>query len=116
MRLILLKCAVEIQRELFEQNAELPENQRMRFRMGLNLGDVVEKGERIYGDGVNIAARMGGLANGGGIFISGPFMTKLSTNWMKSMTIWASKKLRISWNRYEPIGFCLYLATLLTGL
>ncbi len=66
-----VKCAVEIQRELFEQNAELPENQRMRFRMGLNLGDVVEKGERIYGDGVNIAARMGGLANGGGICISG---------------------------------------------
>ena len=55
-----VKCAVEIQQALFEQNAELPENRRMRFRMGLNLGDVVEKGERIYGDGVNIAARMGG--------------------------------------------------------
>ena len=66
-----VKCAVEIQRELFEQNAELPENRRMRFRMGLNLGDVVEEGERIYGDGVNIAARMGGLAYGGGICISG---------------------------------------------
>jgi class 3 adenylate cyclase len=66
-----VNCAVEIQREIFEQNAELPENRRMRFRMGLNLGDVVEKGERIYGDGVNIAARMGGLAGGGGICISG---------------------------------------------
>jgi class 3 adenylate cyclase len=66
-----VKCAVEIQRELFEQNAKLPENRRMRFRMGLNLGDVVEKEERIYGDGVNIAARMGSLAGGGGICISG---------------------------------------------
>jgi class 3 adenylate cyclase len=66
-----VNCAVEIQRELFEQNAELSENRRMRFRMGINLGDVVEKGERIYGDGVNIAARMGGLAGGGGICISG---------------------------------------------
>jgi len=66
-----VKCAVEIQRALFEQNAELPENRKMRFCMGLNLGDVVEEGERIYGDGVNIAARMGGLANGGGICISG---------------------------------------------
>jgi len=66
-----VNCAVEIQREIFEQNAELPENRRMRFRMGLNLGDVVEKGESIYGDGVNIAARMGSLAGGGGICISG---------------------------------------------
>jgi class 3 adenylate cyclase len=66
-----VKCAVEIQGELFEQNAELPENRRMRFRIGLNFGDVVEKGERIYGDGVNIAARMEGLADKGGICISG---------------------------------------------
>jgi len=66
-----VNCAVEIQREIFEQNAKLPENRRMRFRMGLNLGDVVEKGESIYGDGVNIAARMGSLAGGGEICISG---------------------------------------------
>jgi len=66
-----VNCAVEIQRELFEQNTELPENRRMRFHMGINLGDVVEKEKRIYGDGVNIAARMGSLAGGGGICISG---------------------------------------------
>jgi class 3 adenylate cyclase len=66
-----VNCAVEIQRELFEQNAELTENRRMRFRMGVNLGDVVEREKRIYGDGVNIAARMGSMAGGGGICISG---------------------------------------------
>jgi len=66
-----VKCAIEIQRELFEQNAELLENRRMRFRIGLNLGDVVEKEKRIYGDGVNIAARMESLADKGGICISG---------------------------------------------
>jgi class 3 adenylate cyclase len=66
-----VNCAVEIQRELFVQNAELPENRWMRFRMGINLGDVVEKEKRIYGDGVNIAARMEGLADKGGICISG---------------------------------------------
>ena len=66
-----VKCAVEIQRALFEQNANLPENRKMRFRMGINLGYVVEKGERIYGDGVNIAARMESLADKGGICISG---------------------------------------------
>jgi adenylate cyclase len=66
-----VNCAVEIQRELAERNAELPENRRMQFRIGINLGDVVEEGERIYGDGVNIAARMEGLAEGGAICISG---------------------------------------------
>jgi adenylate cyclase len=66
-----VNCAVEIQRELAERNAELQENRRMRFRIGVNLGDIVEDGERIYGDGVNIAARMESLAEGGGICISG---------------------------------------------
>ncbi|MBW1789709.1 MAG: adenylate/guanylate cyclase domain-containing protein, partial [Deltaproteobacteria bacterium] len=65
-----VNCAVEIQRELAERNAELPENRRMQFRIGLNLGDVLEEGERIYGDGVNIAARMETLAEAGGICIS----------------------------------------------
>jgi hypothetical protein len=66
-----VNCAVEIQRELAERNEELPAERRMVFRIGVNLGDVVEEGDRIYGDGVNIAARMEGLAEGGGICISG---------------------------------------------
>ncbi len=66
-----VNCAVEIQREFAERNAELPENRQMKFRIGVNLGDVIEEGERIYGDGINIAARMEGLAEGGGICISG---------------------------------------------
>jgi len=66
-----VNCAVEIQRELAERNAELPVERKMQFRIGVNLGDVIEEGERIYGDGVNIAARVEGLAEGGGICISG---------------------------------------------
>jgi adenylate cyclase len=66
-----VRCAVEIQEELRVRNAELPENRRMEFRIGVNLGDVVEEGERIYGDGVNITARVEGLAEAGGICISG---------------------------------------------
>lgn len=66
-----VNCAVEVQRELAERNAELPDNRKMKFRIGVNLGDLVEEGERIYGDGINIAARMEGLAEGGGICISG---------------------------------------------
>jgi len=66
-----VNCAVEIQRELAERNAELPEGRRMEVRIGVNLGDVVTEGERIYGDGVNIAARIEGLAENGGICLSG---------------------------------------------
>jgi len=66
-----VNCAVEIQRELAVRNAELPQGRRMELRIGVNLGDVVTEGERIYGDGVNIAARMEGLAEGGGICLSG---------------------------------------------
>jgi adenylate cyclase len=64
-------CAVEIQKELKLRNYELPEARRMEFRIGVNLGDVVEDGESIYGDGVNIAARVESLADAGGICISG---------------------------------------------
>jgi TolB-like protein len=66
-----VEAAVEIQQELKAKNAELPENRRMEFRIGINLGDVIEEGERIYGDGVNIAARLEALAEGGGICVSG---------------------------------------------
>jgi adenylate cyclase len=66
-----VNCAVEIQRELAERNAELPPARQMEFRIGINLGDIVEEERRIYGDGVNIAARGEGLAEGGGICISG---------------------------------------------
>jgi TolB-like protein/class 3 adenylate cyclase/Flp pilus assembly protein TadD len=65
-----VNCAVEIQRELAERNQELPSERRMQFRIGVNLGDVVEEEDRIYGDGVNIAARLESLAEGGGICIS----------------------------------------------
>jgi adenylate cyclase len=65
-----VNCALEIQRELAEKNQELPEDKRMQFRIGVNLGDVVEEEDRIYGDGVNIAARLESLAEGGGICIS----------------------------------------------
>jgi adenylate cyclase len=64
------ECALKIQQALKTKNAQLPENRKMPFRIGVNLGDVVEEAGRIYGDGVNIAARLEGLADPGGICIS----------------------------------------------
>jgi TolB-like protein/class 3 adenylate cyclase len=66
-----VNCAVEIQRELAERNAELPYNRKMEFRIGVNLGDVIEEEGSIYGDGVNISARVEAMAEAGGICISG---------------------------------------------
>ena len=66
-----VNCAVEIQRELAERNAQIPSTRMMQWRIGVNLGDVVEDDDRIYGDGVNIAARIESLAEAGGICVSG---------------------------------------------
>ena len=65
-----VECAVEIQQVLRAKNALLPETRKMDFRIGINLGDVIEEGDSIYGDGVNIAARLEALAEAGGICIS----------------------------------------------
>jgi adenylate cyclase len=65
-----VRGAVEIQEELKVRNAELPENRRMEFRIGVNLGDVIHEEQRIYGDGVNVAARVESLTDAGGICIS----------------------------------------------
>ncbi len=62
--------AVAVQKEIKASNAQLPENRKMIFRVGINLGDLVVEGDRIYGDGVNIAARLEALADPGGICIS----------------------------------------------
>ncbi|MGZ6242989.1 MAG: adenylate/guanylate cyclase domain-containing protein, partial [Candidatus Binataceae bacterium] len=66
-----VNCAVDIQRALKVENARLSPARRMDFRIGVNLGDVMVEGDQIYGDGINIAARLESLANPGGICISG---------------------------------------------
>ncbi|UCF90467.1 MAG: tetratricopeptide repeat protein [Desulfobacterales bacterium] len=65
-----VRSAVRIQKEIAQRNTNLAQGRRMFFRIGVNLGDIVEEGDRIYGDGVNIAARLEGLAESGGICIS----------------------------------------------
>ncbi len=65
-----VECAVEIQGTMAERNAAVPEERRIQFRIGINVGDVIVEGDDIYGDGVNIAARLEGLADPGGIWVA----------------------------------------------
>src|SRR5215469_2719596 len=65
-----VNCAVEVQDTLKAENSNLPQERRMEFRIGVNSGDVMVEGEQIYGDGVNVAARLESLADPGGICIS----------------------------------------------
>jgi TolB-like protein len=65
-----VRCAVEIQREMIDRNADTPEDKRISFRIGINLGDVIAEEDDIYGDGVNIAARLEAIAEPGGICVS----------------------------------------------
>jgi TolB-like protein len=65
-----LRCAVEVQRGMAERNAEVPQNKRIEFRMGIHQGDIIFEGGDIFGDGVNLAARLEGVAEPGGICVS----------------------------------------------
>src|SRR5215470_9497590 len=65
-----VRCAVEVQREMAERNADVSPDSRIEFRMGINIGDIIKDGRDIYGDGVNLAARLETLAEPGGICVS----------------------------------------------
>jgi adenylate cyclase len=65
-----VRCAVEAQRELAEKNTEAAEDRRIEFRMGVHVGDIVIDGDEIYGDGINVAARLEGLSEPGGVCVS----------------------------------------------
>ena len=66
-----LRCAVEVQREMAERNVDVPQDKRIEFRVGINVGDIIIDGDDIYGDGVNVAARLECMAEPGGICVSG---------------------------------------------
>jgi len=74
-----VQCAVAVQNELQTRNAQLPENRRMEFRIGINLGDVIDEEDRIYGDGVNVAARLEALADPSGICVSKTAFDQIET-------------------------------------
>jgi TolB-like protein/Tfp pilus assembly protein PilF len=73
------RCAVEVQEELAKQNGDLPPGRQLEFRIGINLGDVVVEGTDLFGDGVNVAARLQALADPGGVFVSGGIYDQVKT-------------------------------------
>jgi class 3 adenylate cyclase len=66
-----VRCAAEVQRGMIDRETQVPDEWRIRFRMGVNLGDIIAEGDDIFGDGVNVAARLEALAEPGGLCISG---------------------------------------------
>ena len=95
-----VNSAVEIQRELAERNAELPDDRRMDFRIGVNLGDVLVQDDVIYGDGVNIAARVESLAEPGGICISGKAYSEVRNKLQLEYKFLGKKEVK---NIEEPV-------------
>src|SRR5271166_5627835 len=74
-----VECALAVQEAITAENANLPEDKRMQFRIGLHLGDVIVEGSNLFGDGVNIAARLQELAEPGGICLSGAVHDQIGT-------------------------------------
>jgi adenylate cyclase len=72
-----VRCAISIQEEIATRNSELPDDRKLRFRIGINVGDVMVKGDDLFGDGVNVAARLEGLAEAGGVCISGSVLEQI---------------------------------------
>src|SRR5438128_819196 len=98
-----VRCAVEIQRAMVDRNAGIAEEKRITFRIGVNLGDVIIDGDDIYGDGVNIAARLEALAEPGGICISRTIRDHIGDRLPMRSTTWASKAARTSRSPSMPL-------------
>ena len=98
-----VECAVAVQTVMAERNEGVLRDQRMLFRIGINLGDILIEGDDIIGDGVNIAARLEGIATPAASASRVPRMIRFVAKSQSSSPIWASRNSRISHVRYEPM-------------
>ena len=95
-----VRCAAEVQRGMIDREPEVPDERRIRFRIGINLGDVIAEGDDIFGDGVNVAARLEALAEPGGICISRAVRDQIRDKLRLSLSrTWASRASRTSRDR-----------------
>jgi adenylate cyclase len=91
-----VRCAVEVQQGMSDRELEVPEERRIRFRIGINLGDVIVEKHDIFGDGVNVAARLEALAEPDGICVSRVVRDQVRDSWITPSRISASSTSRIS--------------------
>ena len=95
-----LDCSVAIQEKLAIENKSLQDHRRMEFRIGINVGDVISQGERLYGDGVNIAARLEGLSDANGICISGTVYDQVNNKFGLPLEFIGARQVK---NIAEPV-------------
>jgi len=91
-----VRCAVDIQRAMIERTAQLPAERRIQFRVGINVGDIIIDGGDIYGDGVNVAARLEALADLAALWSRASSMTRYRTSLVSNSTTWVSSQSRTS--------------------
>ena len=89
-----VRCAVAIQRGMAERNAAVPPEERIEFRIGVNVGDIIIEGSDIFGDGVNVAARLQALAEPGGICVSGRVQEDVQGKMDIALVDWGEHKLK----------------------
>lgn len=94
------RCACEIQDELAKRNSSIPRDRRLEFRVGINLGDVIAEGNDLFGDGVNLAARLQALADPGGILVSGGVYDQIKTKLPFGYDFLGEQKVK---NLTEPV-------------
>jgi adenylate cyclase len=99
-----VRCAAEVQRAVPERNTGIAADSRIELRIGINLGDVIVEGDDLYGDGVNIAARVEALADAGGVFVSNTVHDQVRTGCPLPLRIWASRRSRTSQGRCGSTG------------
>jgi class 3 adenylate cyclase/pimeloyl-ACP methyl ester carboxylesterase len=102
-----IECAVEIQTVMAQRNVDVPEARRMRFRMGVNVGDVIHDGDRIYGDGINIASRLESIAEPGGICVSRPVFDQVDRGIAAKFRALGSRAFK---NIVQPVDVFAYSA------
>ena len=101
-----VRCAVSIQEDLAVRNAQLSEDAQMWFRIGINVGDVMIEGDDLFGDGVNVAARLEGLAEKGGICISGSTFDQVKNKLSVAFSDIGPQKVKTSLNLLQPSALC----------
>ena len=106
-----VRCAVDIQRGMVERNVEVPADKRIEFRVGINVGDIISDDNDIYGDGVNVAARLEALADPGGIMVHAMSTTRCAISLASVSRTWASRWSRILRVRSASIA-CKYRSLL----